>query len=41
MSDNKAHEYAKEGNIDTLNEYLNNNPNDINNRDQVIILLFI
>jgi len=33
MSDTAAHEYAREGNIDALNEYISSNPNDINSKD--------
>ena len=36
-----AHEYAREGNIDALNEYISSNPNDINSMDEVSILLCI
>jgi len=30
-----THEYAKDGNIDALNEHLHNSPNDINSFDEV------
>ena len=37
-----AHKYAREGNIDALNEYISSNPNDINSKaDYVSILVYI
>ena len=39
MSDTAAHEYAREGNIDALNEYISRNPNDINSKNKVSILV--
>ena len=41
MSDTIAHEYAREGNVDALNEYISSNPNDINSKGQVSILVYI
>ena len=41
MSDTAAHEYAREGNVDALNEYISSNPNDINSKDYVSILVYI
>ena len=41
MSNTIAHEYAREGNIDALNEYISSNPNDINSKDYVSILIYI
>ena len=41
MSDSAAYEYAREGNIDALNEYISSNPNDINSKDGVSILVYI
>ena len=42
MSNNTiAHEYAMEGNIDALNEYISSNPNDINSKNDVSILVYI
>jgi hypothetical protein len=41
MSDTAAHEYAREGNIDALNEYISSNPNDINSKSRVRILICI
>ena len=41
MSDTAAHEYAREGNIDALNEYISSNPNDINSKNDVSILVYI
>ena len=41
MSDTLAHEYAREGNIDALNEYISSNPNDINSKNDVSILVYI
>ena len=36
---NKAHEYAKEGNIDALIEYLDSNPNDINSLGNMVSII--
>ena len=41
MSDTAAHEYAREGNIDALNEYISSNPNDINSKGNVSILVYM
>ena len=41
MSDTAAHEYAREGNVDALNECTSSNPNDINSKDAVSILVYI
>jgi len=41
MSDTLAHEYAREGNIDALNEYISSNPNHINRKGYVSILVYI
>ena len=41
MSDIIAHDYVIEGNIDALNEYISSNPNDINSKDWVSILVYI
>ena len=41
MSDTAAHEYAREGNIDALNEYISSNPNDIDSKNIVRILVYI
>ena len=41
MPDTAAHEYAREGNIDDLNEYISSNPNDINSKADVSILVYI
>ena len=41
MPDTAAHEYAREGNINALNEYISSNPNAINSKDMVSILVYI
>jgi hypothetical protein len=41
MSYTAAHEYAREGNVDALNEYISSNHNDINSKDIVSILVYI
>ena len=38
MSDTAAHEYAREGNVDALTEYISSNPNDINSMDEVSMI---
>ena len=39
MPDNAAHKYAREGNIDALNEYISSNPNAINSKGGVSIYM--
>ena len=35
MPQTKAHDYTNSGDINALDEYLNNNPNDIESKDNV------